>query len=332
MNDLHSDGTHLAVQAASQSQILPRISIITPCLNGERYIADAIDSVLRQGYPNYEHIVIDGASTDATLAVLQRYPHLIVVSEPDRGSHEAMNKGIARASGDVICFLNVDDGYPEGTLLKVGAAFAANPDVEILVGDTVVYEDTGPDRRAVRFIFSHPRGIWLTECMFGNPGINGCFFRRSVFEKVGLFNNDFHICADRDLVTRAAMAETPSVSLNTPTLLYRAHGGSQTINRGRSNILRIANELFRMASLFLDSSDRTHGRAHLARAWHAFEASRLAFVQIRSGQLSNAAKLLLSCSSRNPLWPLYLIRAMFLRRLVRRNYRGGWNSDLFQSV
>ena len=208
MNDLHSDGTHLAVQAASQSQILPRISIITPCLNGERYIADAIDSVLRQGYPNYEHIVIDGASTDATLAVLQRYPHLIVVSEPDRGSHEAMNKGIARASGDVICFLNVDDGYPEGTLLKVGAAFAANPGVEILVGDTVVYEDTGPDRRAVRFIFNHPRGIWLTECMFGNPGINGCFFRRSVFEKVGLFNNDFHICADRDLVTRAAMAET----------------------------------------------------------------------------------------------------------------------------
>ena len=94
MNDLHSDGTQLAVQAASQSQILPRISVITPCLNGERYIADAIDSVLRQGYPNYEHIVIDGASTDATLAVLQRYPHLIVVSEPDRGSHEAMNKGI----------------------------------------------------------------------------------------------------------------------------------------------------------------------------------------------------------------------------------------------
>ena len=172
----------------------------------------------------------------------------------------------------------------------------------------------------------------MTECMFGNPGINGCFFRRSVFEKVGLFNNDFHICADRDLVTRAAMAETRSVSLNTPTLLYRAHGGSQTINRARSNILPIAIELFRMASLFLESSDRTHGYARLARAWHAFEAARLAFVQIRCGQLSNAAKLLVSCSSRNPLWPLYLIRAMFLRRLVRRHYRGGWNADLIQSV
>jgi len=328
MNDSHSDATHLAAQAASQSQILPRISIVTPCLNGERYIADAIDSVLRQGYPNCEHIVVDGASTDATLAVLQRYPHLIVVSEPDRGSHEAMNKGIARASGDIIAFLNVDDGYPDGTLLKIGAAFAANLGAEILVGDTVVYEDTAPDHRTVRFIFNHPRGIWLTECMFGNPGINGCFFRRSVFERIGLFNNDFHICADRDLVTRVATAEIPSISLNTPTLLYRAHGGSQTINRARSNILRISNELFRMASLFLESSNETHGYAHLARAWHAFEAARLVFVQVRGGQLSNAVKLFISCTLRNPLWPLYLVRAILLRRLVRRNYRGGWNADL----
>ncbi len=328
MNDLHSDVRQLAAQAASQGQILPRISIITPCLNGERYIADAIDSVLQQGYPNCEHIVVDGASTDATLAVLQRYSHLTVVSEPDRGSHEAMNKGIVRASGDIVAFLNVDDGYPDGTLLKVGAAFAANPDVEILVGDTVVYEDTAPNRRAIRFIFNHPHGIWLTECMFGNPGINGCFFHRLVFEKVGLFNNDFHICADRDFVTRVAVAEIPSVSLNAPTLLYRAHTGSQTINRARSNILRIANELFLMASLFLESSDRTRGYAHVARAWQAFEAARLAFVQVRCGHLADAAKLFIRYILQNPFWPLHLVRAMRLRRTVRQNYRGGWNADL----
>ena len=328
MNDLHSDVRQLAVQAASQGQILPRISIVTPCLNGERYIADAIDSVLQQGYPNCEHIVVDGASTDATLAVLQRYSHLTVVSEPDRGSHEAMNKGIARASGDIVAFLNVDDGYPDGTLLKVGAAFAANPDVEILVGDTVVYEDTAPNHRAIRFIFNHPHGIWLTECMFGNPGINGCFFHRSVFEKVGLFNNDFHICADRDFVTRAALADVASVSLNTPTLCYRAHAGSQTINRTRSNILPISIELFRMASLFLQSSNRTRVDTRLARAWHAFEGARLAFVQVRCGHLADAAKLFVRYSLQNPFWPLHLVRAMQLRRTVRQNYRGGWNADL----
>jgi glycosyltransferase involved in cell wall biosynthesis len=328
MNDLHTDLRQLAAQAADRIPNLPRISIITPCLNGERYIVESIESVMRQGYPNCEHMVVDGASTDATLRLLQRFSHLRIISEPDRGSHEAMNKGVGRASGDVIAFLNVDDSYPDNTLLKVGAAFAANPGVEILVGDTIVYEDDAPDHRVVRFIFNHPYGNWLTECMFGNPGINGCFFRRSVFEKVGLFNNDFHICADRDFVTRASLAELPSISLNMPTLFYRSHSGSQTINRTRSNILRITNELFRMASLFLESGGRTPGYVHLARAWHAFEGARLALVQIRSGQLSNAAKLVVGCSLRNPLWLLYLIRAMYLRHIVRRHYRGGWNADV----
>lgn len=318
----------MGAQSPDQIPNLPRISIVTPCLNGERYIVEAIESVVRQGYPNIEHIIVDGASTDATLTLLQRFSHLTIISEPDRGSHEAMNKGVGRASGDVIAFLNVDDSYPDNTLLKVGAAFAANPGADILVGDTVVYEDDGSDHRAVRFIFNHPHGTWLTECMFGNPGINGCFFRRSVFETVGLFNNDFHICADRDFLTRAALAEVPSSSLNMAALFYRSHGGSQTINRDRSNILRIANELFRMASLFLESSCGTPDYVHLARAWHAFEGARLAYVQIRSGQLSDAAKLAVACSLQNPLWPLYLLRALYLRRVVRQHYRGGWNADV----
>ena len=140
-------------------------------------------------------------------------------------------------------------------LSKVGAAFTAKPGLDVLVGDTVVYEDEASGHRTVRFVFNHPHGIWLTECLFGNPGINGFFFRRSVFDKVGLFDNEFHICADRDFLTRAALAEVASVSLNTPRW-YRAHSGSQTINRTRSNILPISIELFRMASRFLESGKR----------------------------------------------------------------------------
>jgi glycosyltransferase involved in cell wall biosynthesis len=110
-----------------QSRDLPRISIITPCLNGEQFIVDTIESVVRQGYPNLEHIVVDGGSTDATLSLLRRYGYLTVISEPDRGSHEAMNKGIARATGDLIAFMNVDDTYPDDTLATIGAAFLTNP-------------------------------------------------------------------------------------------------------------------------------------------------------------------------------------------------------------
>ena len=171
-------------------------------------------------------------------------------------------------------------------------------------------------------------GYWLTECMFGNPGINGCFFRRSVFEKVGLFNNDFHICADRDFVTRASLAESQSISLNMPTLFYRSHSGSQTINRARSISCGSPTNCSAWRRCSSNPAAATPGYMHLARAWHAFEGARLALVQIRSGQLANAAKLFVGCSLRNPLWPLYLIRAMYLRRIVRRHYRGGWNADV----
>ena len=86
---------------------LPRITIITPCRNGARTIVEAVDSIRAQHYSQLEHIVFDACSTDGTLAVLQRYPEVTVIGEPDEGSHDATNRGLARASGEVVGFLNV---------------------------------------------------------------------------------------------------------------------------------------------------------------------------------------------------------------------------------
>jgi glycosyltransferase involved in cell wall biosynthesis len=313
-------------------QTLPKISIITPCLNGERYIGDAIESVLRQGYTNCEHIVVDGASTDGTVTKLQQYPYLAVISEPDRGSHDAMNKGIARATGEIIGFLNVDDFYPDNTLQNICTAFAANPTADIVVGDTVVFEDAAPGRRTIRFVFAHPRGNWLAENMFGNPGINGYFFRRSVFDKIGLIDNAYQICADRDFLIRAAVAGVESVSLHTPTIWYRAHSAAKTMNRNRSNIVAITIETFHLASHFLESSIRVRSHERIARAWHAFEGARLIYIQVRYGRLFKAAKYFVRYNLRNPLWPFHLVHGIILRRITRQNYRGGWNADLSDQV
>jgi glycosyltransferase involved in cell wall biosynthesis len=87
----------------------PRISIVTPSFNQGHYIVATIESVLAQQYPNFEHIIIDGGSTDMTLDVLRRYPHLHVISEPDRGHADALNKGFRLATGDIWSFLNSDD-------------------------------------------------------------------------------------------------------------------------------------------------------------------------------------------------------------------------------
>lgn len=97
----------------------PRISIVTPSFNQGRYIAETIESALSQHYPNLEHIVIDGGSSDGTLDVLKRYPHLKVVSEPDRGHADAINKGFRMATGDIGGFLNADDTLMPGALHRV---------------------------------------------------------------------------------------------------------------------------------------------------------------------------------------------------------------------
>ncbi len=109
----------------------------------------------RQGYPALEHIVMDARSTDGTLEILARYPHLLVVSEPDIGVHDAMNKAIARATGDIIAFLNVDDLYPQGTLATVGSIVAANPNADIVAGRIIYFQGEGSSPRPLFFQRGH---------------------------------------------------------------------------------------------------------------------------------------------------------------------------------
>ena len=98
---------------------LPRISVVTTSYNQGAFIGETIESVLAQDYPNVEHIVVDGMSTDGTLDVLARYGHLRVIREPDRGAAEAINKGFQVATGDIWCFLNSDDTFLPGALHRV---------------------------------------------------------------------------------------------------------------------------------------------------------------------------------------------------------------------
>src|SRR5690348_18325029 len=119
----------MAILHQAGERPLPRISILMPCRNGRRFIAEAIASIREQAYPDLEHIVLDACSTDGTLAILESWPDVVVVSEPDSSAHEAMNKGIARATGEIIGFLGIDDLYPAGALNDVGRVFATCPDV-----------------------------------------------------------------------------------------------------------------------------------------------------------------------------------------------------------
>ncbi len=106
---------------------LPKFSVITVSFNQGEFIRDTIESVLAQNYPNFEHIVIDGGSTDNTVSILKEYPHLTWVSEPDRGQSHALNKGFSRATGDVIAWINSDDWYAPGAFHAIAREIADYP-------------------------------------------------------------------------------------------------------------------------------------------------------------------------------------------------------------
>jgi glycosyltransferase involved in cell wall biosynthesis len=207
----------------------PLISIITPSYNRAAMIADAVESVLAQDYPAFEHIIIDGASTDNTLDILARYPHLKVVSKPDRGMYDAINKGIGMAHGDILAWLNTDDLYPPGAFSVVAEVFTSHPDALAVSGKAETYEERDGRQHLIRS--EEPiddKNFWrrIVEA----PVPNGWFFHRSVFEKVGQFDPAFRYVGDRHLIIRVALQGIQPVPIYYTLYHYRQHPGSATFH------------------------------------------------------------------------------------------------------
>lgn len=120
----------------------PRLTVITPSFNQGRFIEETIRSVLQQGYPNLEYIIVDGGSTDNTVEIIRKYEHSLAywVSEPDQGQSHALNKGLSRATGDIIGWINSDDMFTDNCFQKVIAAFAGAPDALVVHGNRIMLD------------------------------------------------------------------------------------------------------------------------------------------------------------------------------------------------
>jgi len=217
-----------------------KISIITACLNRKEFIATAIESVLAQNYPEFEHWIIDGGSSDGTLEVLERYSHLKVVSESDRGVYDAWNKGIDRANGDVVSILNSDDVYAAGALHSCTRILAASPSASMVSGGCQIFRlsDKGMAVEMHRYQDPKQYRLSLRNATVGLPIINSRFFRRSVFDQVGRFDLAYSVASDREFLIRAALSGLRDVA--TPEIFYRYcwHAGSLTMNAGNQSMLR----------------------------------------------------------------------------------------------
>jgi glycosyltransferase involved in cell wall biosynthesis len=179
-----------------------KISVITVCYNSAATIEDTLQSVARQTHPDVEHIVIDGGSTDGTREIIDRHRHRIakVVSEPDRGIYDAMNKGIRLASGELVGTLNSDDIYETDQVLARVAEVMTNPALDACYGD-LVYVDRATMQRVLRYWKSKPyqSGACLRGWMPAHPTF---FLRRALYERYGGYDLHFRLQSDFEMMLR----------------------------------------------------------------------------------------------------------------------------------
>ncbi len=207
------------------------ISIITPCFNAEKFIREGIESVLAQNTPGgFEHVIVDGGSTDGTLAVLKEYPHLRVVSEPDHGMYDAINKGLRMIRGEIIGLLNADDVYAPNSFGAALDAFSQDPAADVVDGGFMVFEDREGKRCFIRTSPSiAPEEFWY-RIVIGSTAPNSWFFRRKIFERVGEFDSQYRYAADREFIMRLALAGVRPVSIPDVVYYFRSHKDSATFS------------------------------------------------------------------------------------------------------
>ena len=182
---------------------VPIISVVTPSFNQGPFIRETIESVLAQGGDDWEHIVVDGGSNDDTISILKEYPHLVWVSEKDKGQADALNKAIKMSSGEVIFWINSDDLVANGAFQAARRFFTNHPEAQIVCGNAVTLDKDGREliRTGPRVRARKLRYPWDGDTSMHQPSI---VFRRTVYEFAGPFDITLDCAMDYDFFLRAS--------------------------------------------------------------------------------------------------------------------------------
>jgi glycosyltransferase involved in cell wall biosynthesis len=266
----------------------PRITVVTPSYNQGQYLEETICSILLQRYPNLEYFIIDGGSTDDSVDIIRKYQFQISwwVSEPDNGQAHAINKGFARATGDLLGWINSDDLLLPNALYHFAVAYNSHPD-KILLGDLINNKEylgicELAHQKDVTFesILEH----WRNQSHWQQPGT---FFPLAVFQKIGQLDESLRYVFDWDWMCRA-LQSVPVHYLNVPVAQFRFHANSKTVGEAANwpteerlvldrywpllsnnhmGASRAAYELYRAGPFFkLRNLDRRRGWKHLQKA------------------------------------------------------------------
>ena len=216
-----------------------KISLISISYNSENTISKTFQSVKNQSFNNYEYLLIDGGSKDGTLNIAKEQDHISkIVSEPDKGIYDAINRGIKNSSGEIIGFLNSDDMfYDENSLKHIVDAF--DDDTDCIFGD-LIYTDTDENIKRTWKGSAFNKGVFKKGWMPAHPTF---YCRRSVYEKLGLYDDSFKIAGDFELMLRFLEKHNIRSKYIPRTLVNMKVGGAS--NNGLKSKLDILKEEFR---------------------------------------------------------------------------------------
>lgn len=214
-----------------------KVSIITVSFNSVKTIEDTINSVLSQDFPEIEYIVVDGGSSDGTVNIIEKYQNRIVrwVSEKDRGMYDAMNKGIAMATGDVIGILNSDDVYMNTHVISDLMALMERQKAKVVFADLILV-DQADDKKVLRYYDSgyfHPDKFkygWM-------PAHPTVFVKRELYEAVGRFSTTYQIAADYEMLIRILAIQKARYAYLPKAVVRMRSGGASTAGLSRNWIL-----------------------------------------------------------------------------------------------
>lgn len=282
----------------------PRISIITPTFNQGAFIEETIRSVIEQGYPNLEFIIIDGGSKDETVEILKKYGDRIAYweSEKDRGQTHAINKGLARATGDVWAYLNSDDLLTPGSLKRVAEIFS-DPKVDWIGAITDIFDSNGSKDTVTPY--EPPRLIeYLTPWQRSVQHVFSCsnvtYMRRSIYEKLGGFDESYHYSMDMEYYTRAMFQGFKFHRIPEVLGRWRWHDQCKTVRDG--NAYRFTEEEIRIAEAnihALPAAEQAELAAEIAKQRKWFSVRQIVVGDADSSRISRL-KCLFKAAAANP--------------------------------
>lgn len=220
----------------------PLVSVITPSYNQGEFIEETIRSLLLQGYPNLEYIIIDGGSEDKSVEIIEKYsPWLFYwVSEPDRGQTHAVNKGFDRSSGEVLAWLNSDDTYEKNALQKVVGLFSTKSAIDVVYGNVKIIDEVGEKITELRSVpFDYQAFLHETVHIASQSAV---FWRKKLFFEVGMLSEEYGFAMDRELLVKFARKNAKFQFLHEVLGTYRCHSSSKTFgtaDKSKQELLKI---------------------------------------------------------------------------------------------